>query len=79
MQVARALERPDIIEEHATASLSTQRSESMAERHRRLAVLPLSRVDDWTPENLADKVEAVRRSFSDTLQDWPIDNECVNA
>jgi hypothetical protein len=33
-----------------------------------VAVLPLIRVDDWTPENRADKVEGVRRSFSDTLR-----------
>jgi putative phosphoserine phosphatase/1-acylglycerol-3-phosphate O-acyltransferase len=28
-------------------------------------------VEDWTVEDMADRIEAVRRQFADTLRDWP--------
>ena len=36
-----------------------------------IAVLPPIPVDDWTVEELPERIEGVRRQFLDTLADWP--------
>src|SRR6185437_10368173 len=36
-----------------------------------VVVYPPIPVDDWTVENLADKIAAVRELYLDTLKDWP--------
>ncbi len=38
-----------------------------------VVVYPPIPVDDWTVENLADKIAAVRELYLDTLKDWPHD------
>lgn len=38
-----------------------------------VAVLPPIPVDDWTTENLTEKIAAVRQLYLDTLADWPFD------
>jgi putative phosphoserine phosphatase / 1-acylglycerol-3-phosphate O-acyltransferase len=40
-----------------------------------VAVLPPVSMDDWTPENMAAKIEEVRQSFIATLNDWPQPDE----
>ncbi|MET0179384.1 MAG: HAD-IB family hydrolase [Novosphingobium sp.] len=40
-----------------------------------IAVLPPIPVDDWTKENMAEKIEGVRQRFIDTLNDWPEPDE----
>ncbi|MEO6092596.1 MAG: HAD-IB family hydrolase [Novosphingobium sp.] len=40
-----------------------------------VTVLPPVSVDDWTPENMAAKIEEVRQSFIATLNDWPEPDE----
>jgi putative phosphoserine phosphatase/1-acylglycerol-3-phosphate O-acyltransferase len=37
-----------------------------------VAVLPPVRVDDWTPRDLDRRIAAVRQSFVDTLERWPV-------
>ncbi|MET0178991.1 MAG: lysophospholipid acyltransferase family protein, partial [Novosphingobium sp.] len=36
-----------------------------------IAVLPPVSTDGWTRENMADRIEEVRRMYIDTLADWP--------
>lgn len=36
-----------------------------------VAVLPAISVDDWTLDDLPERIEGVRRQFLDTLADWP--------
>ena len=38
-----------------------------------VAVFPPIPVDDWTTENLADRIAEVRQLYLDTLTDWPVD------
>ncbi|MET0251191.1 MAG: HAD-IB family hydrolase [Novosphingobium sp.] len=40
-----------------------------------VAVLPPVPIDDWTRENLAEKVESVRQLYISTLNDWPAPDE----
>ena len=36
-----------------------------------VVVYPPIPVDDWTPQNLSERMEEVRQLFLDTLKDWP--------
>ncbi|OBH17838.1 HAD-IB family hydrolase/lysophospholipid acyltransferase family protein [Mycolicibacter sinensis] len=38
-----------------------------------VAVFPAIPVDDWTVDNLADRIAQVRQLYLDTLADWPVD------
>jgi putative phosphoserine phosphatase/1-acylglycerol-3-phosphate O-acyltransferase len=38
-----------------------------------VAVFPPIPVDDWTTENLSDRIAEVRQLYLDTLKDWPED------
>ena len=38
-----------------------------------VAVFPPISVDDWTTENLSDRIAEVRQLYLDTLKDWPED------
>jgi len=38
-----------------------------------VAVFPPISTDDWTTENLSDRIAEVRQLYLDTLKDWPHD------
>ncbi|GAB7069197.1 HAD-IB family hydrolase [Mycobacterium hodleri] len=38
-----------------------------------VAVFPPISVDDWTTENLSERIAEVRQLYLDTLKDWPVD------
>jgi putative phosphoserine phosphatase/1-acylglycerol-3-phosphate O-acyltransferase len=38
-----------------------------------VAVFPAIPVDDWTVDNLSDRIAEVRQLYLDTLADWPVD------
>lgn len=38
-----------------------------------VAVFPPISVDDWTSENLSERIAEVRQLYLDTLKDWPVD------
>ena len=38
-----------------------------------VVVYPPIPVDDWTPENLAERIDEIRRLYLDTLKNWPHD------
>jgi putative phosphoserine phosphatase / 1-acylglycerol-3-phosphate O-acyltransferase len=38
-----------------------------------VAVFPPISTDDWTTENLAERIAEVRQLYLDTLKDWPLD------
>jgi putative phosphoserine phosphatase/1-acylglycerol-3-phosphate O-acyltransferase len=38
-----------------------------------VAVFPPIPVDDWTPENLSERIAEVRQLYLDTLREWPFD------
>jgi putative phosphoserine phosphatase / 1-acylglycerol-3-phosphate O-acyltransferase len=38
-----------------------------------VAVFPPISVDDWTTENLSERISEVRQLYLDTLKDWPVD------
>jgi putative phosphoserine phosphatase/1-acylglycerol-3-phosphate O-acyltransferase len=38
-----------------------------------VAVLPPVPTDDWTKENLDERITEVRQMYLDTLEDWPSD------
>lgn len=38
-----------------------------------VAVFPPIPVDDWTVDNLTDRISAIRQIYLDTLADWPVD------
>jgi putative phosphoserine phosphatase/1-acylglycerol-3-phosphate O-acyltransferase len=44
-----------------------------------VAVFPPIPTDDWTPENLTERIAAVRQLYLDTLKDWPIGDELPTA
>jgi putative phosphoserine phosphatase/1-acylglycerol-3-phosphate O-acyltransferase len=37
-----------------------------------VAVFPPIPVDDWTTENLSERIAEVRQLYLDTLKDWPV-------
>jgi putative phosphoserine phosphatase/1-acylglycerol-3-phosphate O-acyltransferase len=38
-----------------------------------VAVFPPIPVDDWTPDNLSERIAEVRQLYLDTLREWPFD------
>ncbi|MGV0646309.1 HAD-IB family hydrolase/lysophospholipid acyltransferase family protein [Mycolicibacterium sp. XJ2546] len=38
-----------------------------------VVVYPPIPVDDWTPDNLSERIEEIRQLYLDTLRDWPHD------
>ncbi|AEF35424.1 MULTISPECIES: HAD-IB family hydrolase/lysophospholipid acyltransferase family protein [Mycobacteriaceae] len=38
-----------------------------------VAVFPAISVEDWTVDNLADRIAEIRQLYLDTLADWPVD------
>jgi putative phosphoserine phosphatase/1-acylglycerol-3-phosphate O-acyltransferase len=44
-----------------------------------VAVFPPISVEDWTSENLEERIAAVRQLYLDTLSEWPVDDELPTA
>lgn len=44
-----------------------------------IAVFPPISVDDWTSENLSERIAEVRQLYLDTLKDWPVGGELPSA
>jgi putative phosphoserine phosphatase/1-acylglycerol-3-phosphate O-acyltransferase len=44
-----------------------------------VAVFPPISTDDWTPENLTERIAVVRQLYLDTLKDWPVDGQLPTA